>query len=114
MLENVQGLFMDLDGCVFRGNSAVPNVGNAISTIKAKGIRIVYLTNNASRSTREYVEHFIRMGLQATENEFYTSGMATAEYLYDKYGQGHRIYVLGGTGLKDVLSKKSEFLIVSA
>ena len=111
MLENVHGIFMDLDGCMFRGNSAVPNVGNAISAIKAKGIKVIYLTNNASRSTREYVEHFTRMGLHATEGEFYTSGMATAEYLYGKYGQGRKIYVLGSIGLKDVLSKKG-FVIV--
>jgi 4-nitrophenyl phosphatase len=111
MLGDIKGIFFDLDGCIYRGRTPIPGVGDTIAYLKSKGLKIIYLTNNASRSQKEYVEHFKSMGLDAAESEFYTSGMATVEYMYKKYGSGHKVYVVGGSALKS-LFKERGFIIV--
>jgi len=106
MLGDVRGIFFDLDGCIYRGNTPIPGVGETIAYLKGKGLKIIYLTNNASRSQKEYMEHFKRMGLDAVESEFYTSGMAAVEYMYRKYGPKHKVYVVGGSALKSLFKEK--------
>ncbi|MCX8189465.1 MAG: HAD family hydrolase, partial [Nitrososphaeria archaeon] len=111
MLADIRGIFFDLDGCIYRGHTPIKGVGETISYLKSKGLKIIYLTNNASRSQKEYVEHFKRMGLDAVENEFYTSGMATVEYIYRKFGSNNKVYVVGGNSLK-ILFKEKKFTVV--
>lgn len=111
MLGDIKGIFFDLDGCIYRGNTPIQDVDKTISYLKSKGLKIIYLTNNASRSQKDYVEHFKRMGLDATESEFYTSGMAAVEYIYRKFGSNNKVYVVGGTPLKSLFKEKG-FTIV--
>ncbi|MBC7092369.1 MAG: HAD-IIA family hydrolase [Nitrososphaeria archaeon] len=111
MLTDVKGIFFDLDGCIYRGRTPIPGVRETIAYLKSRNLKIIYLTNNASRSQKEYVEHFKSMGLDAVESEFYTSGMATVEYMYKKYGTNHKVYVVGGSALKSLFKEKG-FIVV--
>jgi 4-nitrophenyl phosphatase len=111
MLKDIRGLFIDLDGCMYRGKTAVPYAGKAIATLKQRGYKILYVTNNASRTPKEYVEHFKKMGLQSDEREFYTSAMATSSYMLERYGSGRKVFVVGTESLKTELKSKG-FIIV--
>ncbi len=106
MLADIKGIFFDLDGCIYRGHTPIEGVKDTISYLKSRGLKIIYLTNNASRSQKEYVEHFRKMGLDAIESEFYTSGMAAVEYIYRKFGSNNRVYVVGGNALKTLFKEK--------
>jgi len=112
MLNGIHAVFLDLDGSVYRGNTAIPHVGETIANLKSKGYKILYVTNNASRTREEYVEHFKKIGLQAEEDEFYTSAMATSAYMLQRYGSKRRIYVIGADSLKRELEDKG-FTILS-
>jgi len=112
MLNGIHAVFLDLDGSVYRGNTAIPHVGETIANLKSKGYKILYVTNNASRTREEYVEHFKKIGLQAEEDEFYTSAMATSAYMLQRYGSKRRIYVIGADSLKRELEDKG-FIILS-
>ncbi|MEM2180894.1 MAG: HAD-IIA family hydrolase [Nitrososphaeria archaeon] len=111
MLADIKGIFFDLDGCIYRGHTPINGVGETISYLKNKGFKIIYLTNNASRTQKEYVEHFKRMNLDAVESEFYTSGMAAVEYIYRKFGNNYKVYVVGGNALKTLFKEKGFELV---
>ena len=111
MLKGIRGLFIDLDGCMYRGKTAIPNAGKAITILKQRGYKILYVTNNASRTTKEYVEHFRQIGLQSEESEFYTSAMATSSYMLERYGSGRKVFVVGTESLKSEL-RSNGFIIV--
>ena len=106
MFEDIHGIFLDLDGCMYRGNTAIPEVGKSIAVLKERGYRLLYVTNNASRTQKDYVNHFARMGLPADEKEFFTSAMATSAYMLEKYGPGRRVFVVGTSALKEELKSK--------
>ena len=45
-------VLLDLDGVVYRGRSAVPGAEKAIDAVRRGGVRVTFITNNASRSPR--------------------------------------------------------------
>lgn len=107
MFEGIHGLFLDLDGCMYKGKTLIPNAEKTIAVLKERGYKILYVTNNASRTQKEYVEHFKRMGLQTEEKEFYTSAIATSTYILKKYGHGRRVFVVGTESLKSELRENT-------
>ena len=54
----------------------------------------MYLTNNASRSPKDYVNRLRSFGFPCDEDHVFTSGMATAMYLNENYS-GKLVFVMG-------------------
>ncbi len=57
------GLFVDLDGVVYRGRQAVPYAVEALSGFPG---RVLYVTNNASRTPQMVAEQLRGYGLRVT------------------------------------------------
>jgi len=83
----------------------VPGADSAIALLRERGTKILFVTNNATKSPAEYVKRLRGMGISVTEKDVFTSAMATAEYLAGKHCRGEKVYVLGGDALKEELSK---------
>ncbi len=84
MLENIKItklLLLDLDGTVYLDSVLIGDVVDTLAKIRAKGIKISYITNNSSKITSEYVSKL--KGLKIFENNdfIYTSLDATIDYL---------------------------------
>jgi len=75
------GLIIDLDGVVWRGKDPIPGAAEAIRVLRARGTRVVFLTNEPGRSREEFVAKLIEMGIPATKAEVLTSAAATARFL---------------------------------
>ena len=56
-------LLADLDGTLYRGQDAVPGAVDAVKDAAARGVRTVYVTNNASRRPADVAEHLAELGL---------------------------------------------------
>ncbi|MDQ3893882.1 MAG: hypothetical protein M3292_04355, partial [Actinomycetota bacterium] len=59
------GLIVDLDGVVWVGASAVPGSVAAIATLRARGIRLLFLTNDPRGSRAEYAARLHALGVPA-------------------------------------------------
>lgn len=107
-MEGVNSVFkaviLDLDGCVYRGENPIEGVADALDTIRDMGLKLLFLTNNATRTVEEYVNKLNSMGIGCDKDEVLTSGYATSIYLAERYG---RVTVLpvGGRALEKELSK---------
>lgn len=86
-VSNVKAIILDLDGCVYIGERPIEGAVDAIEKLRQMGYRILFLTNNSTLSTADYVNKLNRMGIRTKEEEILTSGMATARYIYDVYGR---------------------------
>jgi glycerol 3-phosphatase-2 len=95
---------LDLDGVVYVGQEAVPGAAEAIAGARAAGQRIVFITNNASRSPAKVAERIERAGVPADAEEVVTSAQAAARVLRETYGGGARVVALGGSGLREALT----------
>jgi phosphoglycolate/pyridoxal phosphate phosphatase family enzyme len=100
----VDGLVCDLDGVVYRDDEPVEGVASKIEELRRAGIRIVFCTNNSTKTPAEYADKLRRLGLRATDDDIVTSSVVTAETLVARGLRGRRALVVGETGLRAALS----------
>jgi glycerol 3-phosphatase-2 len=93
------GLIVDLDGVVWVGAAAVPGSVAAIAELRARGIRLLFLTNDPRGSRAEYAARLSALGVRAEEHEIVTSGSALASFLREREGVGTTAFVIGSPSL---------------
>ncbi len=75
---------LDLDGTLYKGGNVFPFTRKFLSGLRASGCKPIFLTNNSSKSSREYLHKLTALGLQPAFDEIYTSGRAMIEFLQEK------------------------------
>jgi NagD protein len=101
-IRNKKGFIIDMDGVLYHGNKLLPGVIEFVNWLKHENKKFLFLTNSSARSPRELKEKLIRMGIDVSEDSFYTSGLATASFLSSQKPKGSA-YVIGESGLKNAL-----------
>ncbi|MGI8845686.1 MAG: HAD-IIA family hydrolase [Thermoleophilaceae bacterium] len=91
-------LILDLDGCVWVGDQAVPGSPEAIAALRAAGKRVVFVTNNSWFPAEEQVARLWGFGIQASLADVVTVGSAV-EHLLGETRSGHTAFVVGGPTL---------------
>jgi HAD superfamily hydrolase (TIGR01457 family) len=95
-------LLFDLDGVLFRGDEAVPGAADTLEGLRARDVRLVFLTNNSSRTPEQVADKLEGLGIQAVAAEVVTSAQATAELLAGRGGGS--VFAIGGEGVVRALS----------
>jgi len=94
--------FIDMDGVIWIGDRVIENAVRAVNILHEKG-KILFLTNNSTKSRSSYVKALFNAGIRwASEEDVVSSGYATALYLKRHYGRG-KAYVIGEEGLVEEL-----------
>jgi phosphoglycolate/pyridoxal phosphate phosphatase family enzyme len=99
----MDGLVCDLDGVVYRGEEPIPGAPEALARLRRAGVRVVFCTNNSTRTPEQYAEKLTRLGVAARPDEILTSAVVTAEVLRQRGFTGRRALVVGGEGLRRAL-----------
>lgn len=99
-----KGLIIDLDGCVYKGDSLIEGSDEAIEFFRSMGIKILFLTNNSTRTPEEYAEKLTKLGINASPSEIMTSAIATAIYM--RRLKRDKCYIIGERALKEAISKE--------
>jgi HAD superfamily hydrolase (TIGR01457 family) len=90
-------LLFDLDGVLFRGDEPVPHAPETIGALRQAGARIVFLTNNSSRTPEQVAAKLTGLGVVADPAEVVTSALATADLLAERGVKS--AYAIGGDGV---------------
>lgn len=93
-----KGFICDMDGVIYHGNRLMPGVTEFIDWLHKEDKKFLFLTNNSGYTPRELQQRLARMGLDVSEDHFYTSALATAEFL-KKQKPGCSVYAIGEAGL---------------
>lgn len=101
-LESQHDLVMlDLDGVVYLGPQVIDGVVDALTAARAAGVRLAYLTNNASRPAAEIARHLRVLGLpDLDDSDVVTSAQAVARLMVADLPRGSAVLVIGGPGLR--------------
>jgi HAD superfamily hydrolase (TIGR01450 family) len=97
---------LDLDGVVYIGGVAVEGAPDHLARARDQGLRIAFVTNNASRSPAEVAQHLGELGVDAAADDVVTSAQAAARLLAQEHGPGARIALLGADGLARALREE--------
>jgi HAD superfamily hydrolase (TIGR01450 family) len=94
----------DLDGVVYRGNEPVPGSAIALAALDAAGWKIIFSTNNSSRTPEEVAGRIGSItGYDARPEQVVTSAAAAADLLSESKP---RTFVLGGFGVTAALEQE--------
>jgi glycerol-1-phosphatase len=97
---------LDLDGVVYIGPVAVPGAAEHLTKAAAAGMRLAYVTNNASRTPSLVARHLRELGVDADAGDVVTSAQAAATLLADRLPPGSSVFVIGGPGLFSALEER--------
>ena len=100
-LKDKRLFLLDMDGTIYLDDRLFDGTAEFLAHVQAIGGRVMYLTNNSSKSVESYVDKLSRMGLRAAPEDFLTSVNATVLYLRQK---NHRkIYAFGTASFRHQL-----------
>jgi len=105
-LATIRAFLLDLDGVVYRGDTALPGAVEFIAELQARRVPFLFITNNSTRTPAQYVAKLARMGLRVGEETVLTSALAAAAYLADIAPRGTPVYAIGETGLRQALAER--------
>ncbi|MBD3307473.1 HAD-IIA family hydrolase [candidate division KSB3 bacterium] len=94
-----QGLIFDVDGVLCWGEEAIPGSVEAIQRLRDGGKRVIFISNNSTKSREEYLQKFGRLGIPVIEDDLVLSTYATAQYVAAQQ-PGARVYMVGAPGLQ--------------
>ncbi|MBE6947372.1 MAG: HAD family hydrolase [Ruminococcaceae bacterium] len=101
-IRNKLGFICDMDGVIYHGNKILDGVTEFINWMQDSDKKFVFLTNSSERTPHELSMKLERMGLHISADHFYTSAMATAEFLHSQKPQS-TAYVIGEAALTKAL-----------
>lgn len=90
---------IDLDGVVYRGHEAVEYAPESLAVARRGGMRLIYVTNNASREPQSVADQLTEHEIPTDAAEVMTSAQAAATLLRTRLEPGARVYVVGAAGL---------------
>lgn len=91
-------LLLDLDGTVFRGSEPTPG---AVDTLAALDARLLYVTNNASRSADQVADHLRELGFTAAPDDVVTSAQTAARMLAEQLPAQSKVLIIGTDSLAE-------------
>lgn len=102
-LRDIKAFLLDMDGTIYLGNRPIPGSDEFIRTLRQKGKKYLFLTNNSSQNSRYYRAKLGKMGIEAEEGEILTSGEVALNYLKEKGVD--RIYPLATPALEEIFEE---------
>ncbi|HEY0718793.1 MAG TPA: HAD-IIA family hydrolase [Streptosporangiaceae bacterium] len=97
---------LDLDGVVYIGGKAIPGASQALRKASDEGMRLAYVTNNASRTPAAVAQVLTGLGIAAQPSDVVTSAQAAARLLAERLPAGAPVLVIGGMGLRVALRER--------
>ena len=94
-LRRIKHVALDMDGTIYMGMSLFPFTKPFLSKLGDLGVNYSFLTNNPSKSIADYLHKLEVLGIEATEEEMYTTALATIDYIKKNYPKAHRLFLLG-------------------
>ena len=104
-IRQTQLFLFDMDGTLYLDNELYPFTKDLLRVIRQTGRRYLFVTNNSSKSVKDYILKLEKLGIAADYDDFLTSSQAVAYYLKLHHAEA-RLYVCGTESLKEELRRE--------
>ncbi len=107
--RQIRGVLFDMDGVVYVGSRLLPGVQEMFDYLERTGRKWLCVTNNASRTSAQFVEKLSGMGVRARPEQILGSAEATAGWLAEQI-RDHgwpigKVIIVGQDGLRAALKQ---------
>ena len=94
-LAAIKHLALDMDGTIYLGSTLFPFTKKFLADMTEAGITYSFLTNNPSISVSDYLKKLEKLGIEANEDNMYTTSLAAIDYIKSHYPEAKRLFILG-------------------
>ena len=105
---------VDLDGVTYLGHEPIPWASDSLGAARERGMRIVFVTNNASRSPAVVAEQLVGLGIAAVPEDIMTASQSAASLLATRLPPGAKVLVVGTDALRDAVRERGFVVVGSA
>ena len=109
-LKDIKCFLFDMDGTIYLGNELLPGVADFFRTLRERGKKFYFVTNNSSKGHGHYVEKLRKLGIDAQTEDIIISSDALTYYL-DREQPKSKLFVLGTPELQETISKAGYAII---
>ena len=102
MKRRIDGFVFDLDGTVYLGEKALPGAVEAISELRHRGKKTLFVSNKPLEPGSKYAAKLTRLGIPASNEDVITSAYVLGYHL-SHAEPDLRLYVVGEQSLRDEL-----------
>jgi len=102
LVDATETFIFDCDGVIWKGDSLIEGVPETLEMLRAMGKRLIFVTNNSTKSRAGYTKKFQSLGLTVNAEEIFSSSFAAAAYL-ESIDFKKKAYVVGETGILEEL-----------
>lgn len=93
--RRIKHVALDMDGTIYMGSTLFPYTKSFLQMLTDNGIGYSFLTNNPTRSIADYLAKLAKLGIEADNDQMYTTAIATIDYLKEHMPEVKRIFALG-------------------
>ena len=92
--EKYDYFIFDLDGTIYRGEHLIPRADEVINHLKAKGKKVVFVSNKTTGTAEDYYCFLKNWGLNVEKNQIINSTVVTSNYLKRNF-KGDNFFAIG-------------------
>lgn len=101
LLASFDAILSDLDGVVYAGPDPIDGAVESLNRAQREGLKVAYVTNNASRSVQTVADHLNDLGLRTDAHHVVSSAQAAAQLARERLGEGAPVQICGAQALAD-------------
>ena len=105
---------VDLDGVTYLGHKPIDGASEGLAEARVRGMRLVFVTNNASREPESVASQLTELGIPTDPSEVMTAAQAAAQLLITRLARGSKVLVVGGAGLRTAVRAAGLTIVDSA
>lgn len=94
----IRACLFDLDGTIYHGTTPVPGAVALLQRLRACDRRLLFITNNATRTAEDICAHLAALGIDCHPGEIVTSAQAAAAHVGEA-----PVFCIGEAGLRQAL-----------
>lgn len=103
LADRYDAYLFDLDGVLYRAEDPIEHASETVHRLRGRGSRIVFVTNNSSRTPRQVTDKLARVGVAASVDEVVGSAQVTAALLRSRGVSS--VFVIGEDGVLEALAE---------
>ncbi|KAK4157956.1 HAD-like domain-containing protein [Chaetomidium leptoderma] len=109
-IDRFDVFLLDCDGVIWTGDHVFDGVPETLEFLRSRGKKVVFVTNNSTKSRQEYVKKFTGLGIQSNAEEIFGSAYSSAIYIsriLKLHPFKNKVFVIGEAGIEEELRSEN-------
>ena len=103
-LDGIEAVFLDLDGTIYLGSNLIEGALEFLQRCEDRGVKRYFLSNNSSRSVKQYVKKLHAFGIPAVEDDVLLSTHDLLAWLNSN--SITQTWLIGTEGMREMLEER--------